>query len=318
MSLLKNAILSLEAGIEDYEDGSERRNVSAVRNVFAAILLLFKEKLVRLSPASDPELLIKKEIIPIRSETGEIILVGRGDKTADVHAIKEKFKSLKIEIDWQRFEEINKVRNEIEHHYTDKSSDKVREILAKSFLIIRDFLVKELNENPANLIDGDCWSNLLELEEVYSAERNSCLESLKKIEWKYRTLKDAVASMRCGICDSELVKYKETNTFQEIILECNSCGETLEANFSIPACIEEHFAADNHIAGMESGDFPNAQCPECGEETFVFEEAACVVCDYKPEYENCARCHNSIALEEQELNGLCSYCSNLAAKVMAE
>lgn len=318
MSLLNNAILSLEAGIEDYEDGSERRNISAVRNVFAAILLLFKEKLVRLSPASDPELLIKKEIIPIRNETGQIILVGRGEKTADVYAIKEKFRSLKIEVDWPRFDEINKLRNELEHHYTEKSAEKVREILAKSFLIIRDFLVKELGENPVHLIDGDCWSNILELEEVYSAERKSCLESLKSIDWKYKTLKEAADSIRCAVCDSELVKYKETSPFNDIMLECNSCGEAVEALFSIPACIEEHFAADNHMAAMEGQNYLNTECPECNKETFVFAEAACVACDYKPEHENCARCHNTIALDEQDLNGLCSYCSNLAAKVMAE
>lgn len=44
MSILQNAIDSIQVGIEDFEDGDERRNVSAVRNISAGTLLLYKEK----------------------------------------------------------------------------------------------------------------------------------------------------------------------------------------------------------------------------------------------------------------------------------
>ncbi len=50
MDLLANAIESIRLGVEDYEDGSHPRLLSALRNIHAGILLLYKEALRRLSP----------------------------------------------------------------------------------------------------------------------------------------------------------------------------------------------------------------------------------------------------------------------------
>ena len=50
MSIIQNAIDSIQIGIEDYESADDRRSVSAVRNISAGILLLYKEKLCQLSP----------------------------------------------------------------------------------------------------------------------------------------------------------------------------------------------------------------------------------------------------------------------------
>lgn len=98
--LLQNAINSIEIGIEDYKlsQQDERRIISCVRNVFAGILLLFKYKLVELSPANSDEVLIKQQISWFM-ENGNIIAKGKGDKTVDVQSIKDRFKSLNISID---------------------------------------------------------------------------------------------------------------------------------------------------------------------------------------------------------------------------
>ena len=42
MDLLSNAIESIRAGVEDYEQGSHGRLLAAVRNIHAGILLLYK------------------------------------------------------------------------------------------------------------------------------------------------------------------------------------------------------------------------------------------------------------------------------------
>jgi hypothetical protein len=42
MSILQNAIDSIQIGIEDYENGDDRRSISAVRNIAAGTLLLYK------------------------------------------------------------------------------------------------------------------------------------------------------------------------------------------------------------------------------------------------------------------------------------
>ena len=64
MSIYKNAIDSILMGLDDYKvalGGDERRYISSTRNLFAGILLLFKEKLSQLSPDGTDEILIKKK-----------------------------------------------------------------------------------------------------------------------------------------------------------------------------------------------------------------------------------------------------------------
>ncbi|WP_407844631.1 hypothetical protein [Desulfovibrio falkowii] len=99
MSIMKNAIDSIQIGVEDFENGDERRNISAVRNIVAGILLLYKEKLCQLSPDESKELLIKKYIIPNKDADGKVFFVGKGKNTVDVQSIKERFGSLSIIVD---------------------------------------------------------------------------------------------------------------------------------------------------------------------------------------------------------------------------
>ena len=206
MSILQNAIDSIQIGIEDYENGDDRRNVSAVRNVAAGTLLLYKEKLCRLSPPYAMELLIRQDIRPTQDQNGTVIFEGKGKKTVDVQTIKERFKSLKVAVDWKRFDEVNALRNDLEHYYTSKSPDAIREIIAKSFLLIRDFIVNELDENPRDLLGEDCWSSLLTVNEVYSAEESDCKASIGKVDWRYDSVRKSLDYLRCPECHSSRVR----------------------------------------------------------------------------------------------------------------
>lgn len=49
MSLLKNSVESIQVGVEDFDSDDARRSVSAMRNIAAGLLLLFKIKLCMLS-----------------------------------------------------------------------------------------------------------------------------------------------------------------------------------------------------------------------------------------------------------------------------
>lgn len=42
-ALLKNAVSSIQIGIEDYQSKDERRLLSSIRNITSGMLLLFKE-----------------------------------------------------------------------------------------------------------------------------------------------------------------------------------------------------------------------------------------------------------------------------------
>ena len=249
MSILKNAIESIQVGIEDYQDGDERRSVSAVRNISAGILLLYKEKLCQLSPDKDKELLIRKDIRPIQNESGELSFEGRGKKTVDVQSIKERFSSLKVKVDWSRFDEINQLRNDLEHYYTSKSPDAVREVVSKSFLLIRNFITNELENDPQELIGDESWSVLLEVSDVYAKEELFCQETIHKIDWKYGSVRESLGHLRCPECHSSLIQapYSDDN-YPCVNLNCRSCNNDFSIDEVIGQCIDDSLAGAAFIA----------------------------------------------------------------------
>lgn len=319
MSIFQNAIDSIDIGIEDYDSGDDRRNISAVRNISAGILLLYKEKLCRLSPEHDSELLIKKDIRPTQTDEGGLIFEGKGRKTVDVYSIKERFKSLNVKVDWKRFDEINQLRNDLEHYYTEEPPDTVREIIAKSFLLIRDFLTKELNENPEDVLDVDSWAILLDVKEVYSAEESACKSTLEKVNWKYDTVADSLKYLRCIACSSSLVEAPYSDdSYPTINLHCKSCNTDFVFADVVEQCIGESLAGEAYISVKDGGESPYDTCIVCGQETFIYSEGCCVACGYEMEYTSCAACAAPLTLEDQYNEGLCSYCQHRYEKTMAE
>jgi len=109
-TILNNAISPIQIGVEDYKSGDQRRLLSAVRNITSGILLLFKEKLRRLSPSGSDEVLIKKRVLPVRTSDGNVNFSGDGDKTVDVQEIKERFRSLGIHVDWKKIDDAIRLR----------------------------------------------------------------------------------------------------------------------------------------------------------------------------------------------------------------
>lgn len=319
MSIIQNAIDSIQIGIEDYEDSDDRRSVSAVRNISAGILLLYKEKLCQLSPSDNAELLIKQNIRPIQNENGDIVFEGKGHKTVDVQSIKDRFKSLKVDVDWKRFDEINKLRNELEHYYTAESPDAIREIVAKSFLLIRDFLTEYLNEDPQEVLGEEAWITLLEVNEVYSAEERFCRDSIDAIDWKYDSVKESLEYLRCSQCHSSLIQAPYVDdSYPTINLHCKSCNFDFCFDDVVEQCIDDSLAGAAYIEIKDGGESPYDTCPECEKNTFIHDESSCVACDYQMEYKNCEMCEEALSLEEQYNEGKCSYCEYKWEKMMAE
>lgn len=319
MSIIQNAIDSIQIGIEDYEDGDDRRSVSAVRNIAAGILLLYKEKLCQLSPDDNKELLIKQNIRPIQNDDGDIVFEGKGHKTVDVQSIKERFKSLEVTVDWKRFDEINKLRNDLEHYYTAESPDAVREIVAKSFLLIRDFLTEYLEKDPQETLGDEAWAILLEVSEVYSAEEKSCRESIDAIDWKYDSVKDSLEYLRCSQCHSSLIQapYND-DSYPTINLHCKSCNYDFCFEDVVEQCIDDSLSGEAHEAIKDGGESPYDTCFECDKGTFIHSEGCCVACGYQMEYANCEICEEPLSIEDQYNEGKCSYCQYKWEKLMAE
>jgi hypothetical protein len=82
-AILQNAVDSIQLGVEDLESSDNRRILSAVRNITAGVLLLFKEKLRQLSPPDSQEVLLMQQIRIQRSDKG-LAYIGAGSKTVDV------------------------------------------------------------------------------------------------------------------------------------------------------------------------------------------------------------------------------------------
>lgn len=319
MSILKNAIDSIQIGVEDFQCDDDRRCVSAVRNIGAGILLLYKEKLCQLSPDDNKELLIKQNIRPIQNENGDIVFEGKGNKTVDVQSIKERFSSLKVKVDWNRFDEINTLRNDFEHYYTSKSPDTVKEIVAKSFLLIRDFLAKHLEQDPQEALGTDCWATLLEVSEVYSAEEQTCKEAINKIDWKYDSVKEALDHLRCSECQSALIQATNPDdTYPLIDLHCKSCGHDFCFYDVLEQCIDDSLGGEAYACAMDGETPPYDTCYECGKNTYIHEENCCVACDYEMEYTHCEICEERLSLEDQYNEGKCGYCQYKWEKMMAE
>jgi hypothetical protein len=308
MSLLQNAIDSIQVGVEDYLMEDDRRYLSAVRNICAGILLLYKEKLKRLSPQQegDNEVLIKQSIKPIRGDQGNILFVGDTEKTVDVHTIEKRFKDLKIKYDWNRFQDLNKLRNKIEHYYPDKSPSAVREVIVKSFFIIQDFISRYLEEEPFNLLGEECWETLLKTEEVYKAQEENCRQSWEKLGFKSSVLEHIVENIRCPVCHSNLIKAQDkSNIFPS--LSCSSCSNSFEVN----DVVEDNCSSYDDAEDEDSF----ADCSDCSSLSSVVklgEKWICFSC-HKIHNDNdvgyCKYCHRFIAgnLEDSYLSG-CFMC----------
>ncbi len=308
MKILENAVDAIEIGLEDYKSEDARRSKSAIRNIFAGMLLLFKEKLRRMSPEGSDDVLIKQSIKPKMGPNGDWSFLGYGKKTVDVQQIKDRFGGLNILVNWTAFDQINKLRNNIEHYYADEAPSVVNEIVSKSFKIIRDFSKTYLEIEVADLLEQSSWEIFLEVDEVYEKEKEESLASFNEVDWTYSSLEKAIRHVRCTACDSELVQATKNSVYEpglSFVLNCKKCGNEFDLENILNDCLEEEFGVEAHISIMDGGYSPYADCPDCNEPTYIFEDDCCIRCGYSQVHKKCYVCGTSLDLEEAYEGALC-------------
>ena len=96
-SLLENAIVSIQLGLEDYASKDSRRVISAVRNLYAGVLLLCKETLRRLSPPDSNDVLVRKRKVAVKAHDGTVRFVGKGRQTIDRAEIEQDLQAVEVE-----------------------------------------------------------------------------------------------------------------------------------------------------------------------------------------------------------------------------
>lgn len=313
--LLKNAVDSVQIGIEDFLSADGRRDLSAIRNIYAGILLLYKHYLKEMSPPHDKDLLIKSKIRFKRDISGNILPESYGKKTIDKEEIKKRFESLSIYVNWGRLEKISKIRNEVEHYYLKPSAEPVKELISQSFVLIRDFVVEYLKKDPSNLFGSDCWSALLTSSEVFESTEKDCNQKIKKVNWKYESMEKISKIFECPGCYSKLIKCEdETEYSSEMVLICASCLNRFKLSDVLEELVASCFEYENYISAKEGCEPETATCPECGSETYIISEDICLMCEETRAYTTCYRCGNGLSVYEQDFGGLCSYCSHVCSK----
>lgn len=315
MDLLANAIESIRVGVADYGEGSHGRLLAAVRSIHAGILLLYKEALRRICPTASNEVLLKAKIVPRRSAQGKLEFVGVGTKTVDTRQIEERFKELGITTDWARFDQITKVRNDVEHYYTKANKKALESVISNAFILVRNFITIELHENPLDLLGNETWEAMLEVSEVYEAERKECEKSLTAVDWGSEALAEGVLKLACPACSGVLLRpdgnYESYD--DSLGLECRVCGERLESSDFVPNAIASALAWEKYLVYDDGAEEPYVACPECGTESYVMDERRCAWCGHEANHK-CAMCGNTIPPKELLCSPYCGYCSYLLSK----
>lgn len=317
--LLDNAVLSIELGVEDYQTGDERRVLSAIRNLYAGVLLLCKQVLWNESPPGTDGSLIYKDLVP-RKIDGRVLMVPKKPhrNTVDRQQIEERFKELGLNLDWSKLQELARIRNDVEHLFMTVKPAIAKEALASAMPVIEQLLVGHLQEEPAHLFRDGVWKSLLENKDVFDQQQVRCTESFRNMNWEFETLVEAVTELRCSNCGSSLVRQidSDNQSFEAMEIDCAECGEALDREDVFEAAIGESVASDAYIAMTDGGEPPVTTCPECHRDSWVNGEG-CVLCPGADL--TCSMCGEEFNPDGFNYDaGMCSYCAWKMDKVMRE
>lgn len=315
MDLLTNATTSIRLGVEDYQAGTPDRMLSAVRNIHAGVLLLYKEALRRESPEDSNDVLVKAQMRPEKDASGKLAFVGVGKKTVDIAQIKERFTALGIQTEWALLDKITEARNDLEHYIPKHSQAALQGLIANAFTIVRDFVTRELKEDPRELLGDATWQAMLDVSTVYEEERAACQVARDAIDWMSDALEEGVAALSCRDCGYDLLRPADVDG--EVLLECARCGAVESRESYVPKAIRSALEGDAYSAMKDGVDEPYTDCPECGEEAYVMSERKCALCQAEAEHE-CERCGTDIPASEMVSSPMCGYCQYMYDKMLAE
>lgn len=309
--LFNNAIESIIVGIEDYRQNSRPRALSAVRNFYAGTLLLAKEVLVRKVPGADPDEILGAKYKPVMGKSGGLEYEAVGHSTVDFTQLAERFRDFGLQISHGQLKDLNRVRNDIEHLYTNAGHEAVREAIAKAFPVVVE-LFRLASEDPRTALGG-AWLTMLEVRSFYDSERQRCEATFANVDWQSHTL--AEAPKLCPKCGSLLVEQDDPANidFQSTDATCRACGEQITAEALVETAIDEHLALSHRE--IAQGEEPiHTNCHECSMKTYVMAENRCGWC-----HANLGTCHicgeqlspNNVDVDNHRL---CSYHGHVLSK----
>ena len=306
--LFKNAVRSTVLGLEDYQTDEPERALSAVRNLYAGVLLLGKEALVRRVPNANADVLLAARVKPKPDDGGGITFVPDGNQTVDFSALGRRLKDFGVDIDLKDMVRLRTIRNDVEHRSTDKPPHALREHMAAVFPTVVQ-LFRHIGEEPGKAL-GESWHVILQVRDIYEAEARACQGTVKAVKWPKSLMGEL--GLQCPKCDSKLVEQLDTANIDPLSMRCfcRACVSELDPEEVIEATLNSHFDVDIYIAVKDGGEEPLGMCPECGRDAYLWgsEDDGCAVCGVI--LGSCALCEEP--LSPWSVSGddetWCSYC----------
>lgn len=308
MSIIKNAVESIQIGMEDYHSDDSRRMLSAIRNIYAGVLLIYKQKLNTLSPEGDGSLL-RVKLKPVLLD-GKVVWRGEGKNTVDKRDIRERFKSLGVgNVDWELLDKLSNIRNDVEHYFSDVPVSQMKETVAGALRLLTEFCEPQLGQKPQDLLGVQCWEMMLDVASFHAAELKRCREKLSAVKWKYETVADSLDCMRCCYCDSQLIEpANDGQSEPNFAFICMDCQQQSDYGEVVGGAVALSLAYLNYQREKEGLPWASDQCPRCGELAYVHAEDACMACHFEfGEYKHCDVCGTPLDAEEAWAGPLCSY-----------
>lgn len=333
--LKENALTSIRLGIEDFqksqaveaEGGDPARALSAVRNLFAGVLLLFKYKIatsVDDTKQASELIFDPPEVLPCSDGNGGIEWKPIGkfkNTTIDVAKIKKRFEAFEIEVDWDVIGKLQDCRNHLEHLHPANTLGEVADFVAELFPVLRDFILTQLNQQPADLL-GSAWPILLKLHNFLADTFASCTAG-----WAGAGVPEMMLpwlrECQCEECRSSLLSphpedlengasvESQRNEFRYV---CIACGHS---DLITPLMINVLNDAYDYDP-RDGGEPLIEECRECGNDTFVIDEQRCLWCEAELDYTECVVCKEVLGQDDQVNGGLCGYHNHMHEKVMRD
>ena len=279
--IIDNGINSIRVGIEDYEQGLEEGNdarlSSAVRNVFAGILILAKGNLYKMSPAGTGGILTRA-VRPIIVD-GNLEWAQNGNKTIGYDGIKERFNQLSLSLDWKKLERVRTIRNDLEHFYHDGTRLNVQEALSDAEIVIHS-LLELLDLDPIHDLGERWWRVLLENKNLYDKSFEACRRTFSELNWINNTAEAASEFFNCEECGSFLIEQinPANNEQEDVHVKCAVCGAESEIGPLMERAVSEQYAWEQYLVHTDGNDPPFMQCSVCSLFTLLSEANECAVC----------------------------------------
>ena len=310
--MFKNAIDSIELGVEDYREAATtpRRAISAVRNMYAGVLLLMKERLRRVSAE-----LIFSRLAPELVD-GECRWTPKGKNTVDFQEIRDRWKNLGFDFEWKRLSDLRAIRNDVEHLSPNVSVQRMRGALSDTFALVSELLVEHLDVAPASVISATTWETMLHEARTYSLLSAIAAKSRDALITPPAPAGFAVSELlRCGECTSDLLRVVGNSPYPDTELICDECGHEAVVAVLLPPALGEQYSWEAYIAVTDGGETPVGTCPTCDSEAYVLAEDFCMVCEETKPYSTCLRCGADMGLDEQD-GATCGACDYGLQKVL--